>query len=71
MMMYVNMSMSTVGSLLPTFDDAKVRAKKIPTQRYSELGMILGKWERYWENAFPFYAILSSFIKVTATISCF
>jgi hypothetical protein len=29
---------------------ANVGTIKIPTQRKTELGMKLGKWERYWEN---------------------
>ena len=33
-----------------SFDDAKVNTKKIPTQRKSELGMTLGKWDWYWER---------------------
>ena len=31
---------------------AKLGTKKIPTQKKSELGMLLGKWEPYWETCF-------------------
>ena len=33
----------------PFVDNAKVITKKFPTQRKTELGITLGKWERYWE----------------------
>ena len=50
MIWFFSVSQRAPPNAFVLFYDAKVWAKKIPAQRISELGITLGKWERFWEN---------------------